>query len=123
MRILILYIVSISLAAIADACMDSGGKLIGHSAETISIFVLLIVPFIQKYKGGWGWYIVAYLCLRIGGFDLIYNAVRVLPITYHGSTSLWDIVFMGFNPPVIAELFGRAVFLFAGIMIPIQKIK
>jgi len=37
MRILILYIISISLAAIADACMDSGGKLIGHSAEETMI--------------------------------------------------------------------------------------
>lgn len=123
MRILILYIVSIILAAVADGCIDEGFKIVGHSAETISIAVLLIIPFVHKYIKGWGWYIVAYLCLRVGAFDLVYNAVRVLPITYHGSTSLWDIVLMGFNPPVIAELFGRAVFLFVGIMIPIQKIK
>jgi len=123
MRIMILYIVSIILAAVADGYVDEGYKIIGHSAESLSVLMLLIVPFIQKYRGGWVWYIVAYLCLRIGGFDLIYNMIRGLPITFHGSTSLWDIVFMEFNPPVIAELFGRAILLFAGIMIPIQNIK
>jgi len=123
MRILILYIVSIILASVADGCIDEGFKIVGHSAETVSIAALLVIPFVHKYIKGWGWYIVAYLCLRVGSYDLIYNAVRVLPVTYHGSTSLWDIVLMGFNPPVIAELFGRAVFLFAGVMIPIQKIK
>ena len=123
MKIMILYIISIILAAIADACMDSGGKLIGHSAETISIFVLLIVPFIQKYKGGWGWYIAAYLFLRIGMFDIIYNLVAGNAITYHDITSFWGMILGLFNPPVIAELFGRAVFLFAGIIIPLQNIK
>ena len=123
MKIMILYIISIILAAIADACMDSGGKLIGHSAETISIFVLLIVPFIQKYKGGWGWYIAAYLFLRIGMFDIIYNLVAGNAITYHDITSFWGMILGLFNPPVIAELFGRAILLFAGIMIPIQNIK
>jgi len=123
MRILIIYTVSILLAAIADACMDSGGKLIGHSAETVSIFILLIVPFVQKYKGGWGWYIAAYLFLRIGMFDIVYNITRGLPITYHDITSFWGMILGLFNPPVIAELFGRAIFLFAGIIIPIQQIK
>ena len=123
MRILILYIVSITLAAMADACMDNGGKLIGHSAETVSIFILLIVPFVQKYKGGWGWYIAAYLFLRIGMFDIVYNITRGLPITYHDITSFWGMILGLFNPPVIAELFGRAIFLFAGIIIPIQQIK
>jgi len=120
---MILYTVSILLAAIGDACMDSGGKLIGHSAETVSIFILLIVPFIQKYKGGWGWYIAAYLFLRIGMFDIVYNITRGLPTTYHDITSFWGMILGLFNPPVIAELFGRAIFLFAGIMIPIQNIK
>ena len=123
MRILILYIASIILAAVADGCIDEGFKITGHSAETISIFVLLIVPFIQKYKGGWGWYIAAYLFLRIGMFDLFYNLVAGNAITYHGETSFWDIFCRLFNPPVIAELFGRAIFLFTGIMIPIQNIK
>ena len=123
MRILILYIVSIILAAVADGCMDSGVKMVGHSAETISVLALLLVPFIQKYRGGWGWYIAAYLCLRVGMFDIVYNLAAGQEVFYHGSTSIWDISISFFKPPIGAEIFGRAVFLFAGIMIPIQQIK
>jgi hypothetical protein len=123
MRILIIYTVSILLAAVADGCMDTGVKMAGHSLESLSILALLIVPFIQKYRGGWGWYIAAYLCLRVGMFDLAYNIAAGLPLTFHGTTSLWDGFVQAFNPPMWAELFGRAVFLFAGVMIAIQQIK
>jgi len=123
MRILIIYFVAIVLAAVADGCMDSGVKIVGHSAETISILALLLIPFIQKYRGGWGWYIAAYLFLRIGMFDIVYNLTAGNPITYHDITSFWGMIIGWFNPPVIAELFGRAIFLFAGTMIPIQQIK
>jgi hypothetical protein len=121
MRILILYTVSILLAAVADGCMDSGVKIAGHSLEAVSVLALLIIPFVHKYQGGWAWYIVAYICLRVGAFDLVYNITAGLPLTYHGTTSLWDMFLSLFNPPAIAELFGRAVFLFAGIMIAIQQ--
>jgi len=123
MKILILYIVSIILAAVADGCMDSGIKIAGHSAEAVSILALLIVPFVQKYRGGWGWYIAAYLFLRIGMFDIVYNLAAGQEVFYHGSTSIWDISISFFKPPIGAEIFGRAIFLFAGIIIPIQQIK
>lgn len=123
MRILIIYIASIVLAAFADGCMDTGVKLVSHFAESASIALLLIIPFIHRYRGGWGWYIAAYLFLRFGMFDLVYNITSGNAITYHGGTSFFDNIFNAFNPPVIAELFGRAIFLFAGIMIPLQNIK
>jgi hypothetical protein len=123
MRILILYIASILLASIGDGLMDAGHKMIAHSAEALSVLALLIIPFVHEYKGGWGWYIAAYICLRIGMFDMAYNIAAGLPITYHGTTSLWDMFVGLFNPPVITEIFGRVVFLFTGVMIAIQQIR
>jgi hypothetical protein len=123
MRILILYLISIILAAIGDGFMDAGYKMIAHLSEALSILALLSVPFIQPYRGGWGWYIVAYLCLRIAIFDPLYNFAAGQELFYHGTTSLWDMFTGALNPPVAAEIFGRLVFLFAGIIIPIQQIK
>lgn len=123
MRVLVVYLVSIVLAALADGCMDGGMKMVGHSTEALSVLALLILPFIHRYRDGWGWYLLAYICLRIGMFDLIYNVTRGLPLTYHGVTSLWDALLGWFNPPMWAELFGRAIFLFTGVMIPLQNIR
>jgi hypothetical protein len=123
MRILITYTVAIVLAALADGWMDNDMKTIAHLAEALSVLVLLIIPFIHKYRGGWGWYIAAYLCLRIGLFDPMYNLAAGNELFFHGTTSLWDMFTGALNPPVVAELFGRAVFLFAGVMIAIQQIR
>ena len=123
MRILILYTVSIVLAAVADGLMDAGGKITAHSLEAVSVLALLVVPFVHKHRGGWGWYIAAYLCLRIGLFDPMYNLAAGNELFFHGTTSLWDMLTGAFNPPVVAELFGRAVFAFAGVMIAIQQIR
>jgi len=123
MRVLLIYLIAIVLAALSDGWMINDMKVIGHSAEAISILALLVLPFIHEYKGGWGWYLASYVFLRVGMFDMVHNLAAGLPILYHGTTSLWDFVAMKFNPPLWAEMFGRVLFLFTGIMIPIQNIK
>jgi len=125
MKTLIIFLSAIILAAIGDGCMDSGFKVIGHSAESISILILLLIPFLhhQKRIGTIGWYLAAYILIRAGVFDLVYNIVRGLPLTYHGTTSIWDMFVGLFNPPMAAELIGRILLIFAGSIISIQNLK
>jgi len=120
MKILILYIVSIVLWSLADGFRDDGHKKTGHLLRALSFGVLLVVPYF--YVSGIGWCLASYICLHVSLFDIIYNIKRKLPVTYHGTTNYWDIIMNLFNPPAWAELFGRVVILFTGVMMAIQNL-
>jgi len=122
MKILILYIVSIGLWAIADAERDNGNKHIGHFLKAFMVLFILVVPY--YYSGQIEWQLISYLLIHVSLFDVIYNLSRrpVLPITYHGTTGWWDNFMNLLNPPTWAELFGRVVILFTGVMMAIQNL-
>jgi len=78
--------------ATGDALMDSNRKELGHlmNAGTIGLFV--IEPALIHYDS-WrdvGIKAVSLTCTRILLFNLTYNAVRGLPLSYYGTTSYYD---------------------------------
>ena len=74
-----------------DALFDMGHKQWGHALQTTSFLTAFSYGFIIDTKKQW-WYcdLAAYTLLRFAVGDLIYNAVRGLPVTYIGSTSTYD---------------------------------
>ena len=118
--ILTLYILSILFGASSDAFNDKGKKSLGHVLEALELFSLLLVPL--WYTDGFGWLIASYMLLRIGLFDIVYNIVRGNTLCFHGTSSLWDRFLNMFNPPCWAEMVGRIILTFAGIMMIIQMV-
>lgn len=123
MKIILLFLLVILLDAIGDALNDSRRKGIGHLLQAIYVGLLLLSPFyINIAIEVIGWYLTAYICLRIALFDITYNLTRKLPWNYIGKTSLWDRVRMSFMPPPRMEIFGRLIFLIAGISMIINQL-
>ncbi len=121
MEIVLLFLIAVIFDAVGDALNDSGRKGIGHLLQVIFVGVLLMSPFfIDIALNSWGWYLAAYICLRIALFDPVYNISRGLKWYYIGKTSLWDKARMVFMPPAGMELFARVIFLIAGIGIVIN---
>jgi hypothetical protein len=54
-------------------------------------------------------------------FDPVYNLTRGLPVTYIGTTSLWDKGLQKLAPPE-GFLFGRGVSAIAGISLPLNNL-
>lgn len=123
MKIIILFLVVIIFDAMGDALNDSDRKGIGHLLQTIVIGLLLMSPFFVSITiDVAGWYLASFICLRIALFDITYNLTRKLPWNYIGSTSLWDKIRMSFMPPAGMEIFGRLIFLIAGISMIINEL-
>jgi hypothetical protein len=90
--------------------------------EAASIGTLVASPFIIKYeKEKWGWYIGTYACLRYTFFDYTYNATRGLPLSYRGTTSVYDEV-LGKAPPSYIN-FTKYVSFVVGVSIPLDKFR
>lgn len=123
MKIILLFVSVILLDAIGDSMNDSNRKGIGHLLQAIVIGLLLLSPFfIDINLEVIGWYLAAYICLRISLFDITYNLTRKLPWNYVGNTSLWDRGRKLFSAPGGTEIFGRLIFLIAGIGIIINQL-
>jgi len=123
MKIIILFLIAVIFDAAGDALNDSHRKGIGHALQAIFVGLLLMSPFfIDVALNSWGWYLASYICLRIALFDPIYNITRGLKWNFIGTTSLWDKTRMAFNPPASGEIFGRAIFLAAGIFMIINEL-
>ena len=110
-------ITSVVLEAKGDALYDEGLKSKGklYQAASLATFATLI-PLHKKGDNLWA-EAASYVAFRIALFDPTYNLSRGLPIDYIGSTSLWDKGLQKFNPPKMAQLWGRAVILGFGITV------
>ena len=85
-------ILQTTLDATADALMDSGQKEAGHIMQAATVASFVIEPGFIKYDS---WYDVGIKSVMLVGarvllFNLTYNAVRGLPLGYHGTTSYYD---------------------------------
>ena len=115
--IAILIIISVIFEAWMDGFHSRGKE--WHLQKIGVILPLLFISFF--YDSGIGWLITSFIFVRIGLFDILNNAFAKRKINYRGD-NWWDKFVDKFNPPLIAELFGRAVFLFSGIMMTIQQL-
>ena len=90
-KVALVYSTSIALDAMADGYRDDGNKQLSHALEAASIGTLLMSPFIINYKQDrWGRYLTSYVTMRLAIFDPIYNTTRGLPLSYMGTTSIYD---------------------------------
>lgn len=91
--ILILYILSTILFAVADSYMDKGKKKISKPIESIGIVALFCVPvFYPSILVGDMIHLgLIYLFLRISLFDFVFNIANGRDLTSTGtSTPIWD---------------------------------
>mgnify|MGYP001489662964 CR=1 FL=1 len=112
---LLIYALAVTTNAIGDAFNDSSRKKLGHLFNSISIAVLLLVPFIDTPTL---WMVAVYVLLRMSIFDISYNLARGLKWYYVGKSSWWDDIFRK-APPSMMVLF-RAIMLSAAIGICIN---
>ena len=90
-KVALVYSTSIALDAMADGYRDDGNKQLSHALEAASVGTLLMSPFIINYKQDrWGRYLTSYVTMRLAIFDPIYNTTRGLPLSYMGTTSIYD---------------------------------
>jgi hypothetical protein len=66
-------------------------------------------------------WIAVYVCMRIAGFDYLYNLFAGLPWDFHGTTSLWD-RFLGSHPEH-GIVFAKSIFLGSGIGIAYWELR
>jgi hypothetical protein len=118
-----LYSASIVLDAVGDGLNDSGQKVGGHALNAMSTGLLVASPFILDVdKHNWGWYAASYVSLRVGLFDMSYNATRGLPLQYVGNSSIYDKTVAATKSPDSWLFAGRTFFLSIGIIIPINEL-
>jgi len=115
--ILTLIILSITFEAWMDGFRSKSKP--WHLQKIGLLLPLLLIPY--WYDTGIVWLIAGYTLIRIGLFDMLNNAFAGRKINHRGD-NWWDRLVDKLNPPLGAELFGRAVFLFAGIMIVLQNL-
>jgi hypothetical protein len=118
-----LYSASIVLGAVGDGMNDNGQKVGGHALNAVSTGLLVASPFILDVdKHNWGWYAASYVSLRVGLFDMSYNATRGLPLQYVGNSSIYDKTVAATKSPDSWLFAGRTFFLSIGIIIPINEL-
>ena len=97
---------SIMFNAVGDGLYDEGNKLVAKSFRAASIGSLLVIPIasgsINKKKAFK--YGLSYSLMRVGLFDITYNATRGLPLTYMGITSIYDRVVGGAPVPMMTMM-------------------
>ena len=119
-KVITLYSVSIILNGIGDGLNDSNQKTVGHLFTIASVGTLLLSPALLNYqKKYWIWYVLSYVCLRAGLFDITYNLTRKLPFNYTGSTSITDKVY---NYQLVSPIYSRSIFFVVGFAIPLIKL-
>ena len=122
LKVIGVYTASIIFDAMADGYRDEGNKQLSHALEAASIGTLVASPFIIKYeRDKWGWYIGTYACLRYTFFDYTYNVTRGLPLSYRGTTSVYDEI-LGKAPPEYIN-FTKYVSFVVGVSIPLDKFR
>lgn len=120
-KIILTYVGSIALEAVGDGLNDSGHKDWGHLCKAFSTATLLVSPFYINYdKSKWYCYVLSYTFLRVGLFDIVYNATRGLPLNTRGTTSFWDKGLGKLNQDNI--YFAQGISVIVGIAIPINTL-
>jgi hypothetical protein len=118
-----LYSASIVLDAVGDGLNDSGQKVGGYAFNAMSTGLLVASPFIlDADKHNWGWYAASYVSLRVGLFDMSYNATRGLPLQYVGNSSIYDKTVAATKSPDSWLFAGRTFCLFIGVVIPLNEL-
>ena len=121
---IILYLITcITIGATADGLNLVGPKIWGHNFEAIEILLLISGALIFKLSGWRNWValVLSYTFLRVAGFDYIHNLVIGESWDYLGTSSWWDKVLSRQVPGGL--LFGRVIFLIAGISITIKELR
>lgn len=127
-RVILTYAGSIMLNAAGDALYDKGitaggnYKVFGKSLKVMSIGTLVgSFLWIDYDKSNWLTYFATYGFLRFSLFDPTYNLTRGLPITYIGTTSVWDKTIQKLKPPD-GLMAARGVSLIMGISLPLNNL-
>lgn len=120
LKVTSVYTAQIALQATGDALNTHGNKTLGHTLNAASTGLILASPFIIHYDKQPAKYMSAYVCLRFGAFDPIYNVASGLPVGYIGNSSITDKFWQSVNPPTGAQMFGRAVVFSIGVGILIN---
>lgn len=115
LSILILAILSVCAGAIADG-LNERNKDAGHLIEPLEKPLLLITGIL----GGWV-VIASYICLRVALFDPIKNIAAGQKLLYIGTVGWWD-KFLA-KQQTVGIIFGRVIFLAAGIFITLHYVK
>lgn len=116
-KIVGIYTASVVLNAMGDGFNNSNKKTLGHVLNGASIGLLVASPFLVKYDTKkWYWYLASYVSLRVGLFDVTYNATRGLPFNFTGTTSPTD---KAYNKMEIDPNVTRSLCLTIGMSIPI----
>jgi hypothetical protein len=119
-KVIALYSGSIILNGIGDGLNDANHKTAGHLFNAASIGTLLVSPIVFNYqKDKWYWYLLSYISLRAGLFDITYNLTRKLSYNYIGSTSITD---KFYNSLGVYPIYPRAIFFVIGFVIPIIQL-
>jgi hypothetical protein len=119
--IILFFTVCVVVGAAGDAMMlDS--KLIAHPLQAIEVLLLLcsaaIFRITPRQLIAW---VVVYVCIRVAGFDYLYNLFAGLPWDYHGTTSIWD-RFLGSHPEH-GIVFAKSIFFGTGIGIAFGELR
>ncbi len=120
---IILYLLAcIALGATADALNSVGVKTIGHLFNALEVGLLISGGLLFKLtRRNLLAFFLAYVFLRVAGFDYIYNLVAGESWDYIGTSNWWDQLLTKQMPSGL--LFGRIIFLIAGISIPIKELR
>ena len=120
---IILYLLTcIALGAAGDALNTEGVKTIGHLLEALEVALLISGGLLFKLtRRNLLTFFLAYVFLRVAGFDYIYNLVAGESWDYIGTSNWWDQLLTKQMPSGL--LFGRIIFLIAGISIPIKELR
>ena len=118
----ILWQVATVLAGgIGDGLMDNGSKHWGHALRAVEAGMLISGPFVfdLERRDALPW-LSGYLLFRVGMKDWAYNLTRELPLTYTGTTSVYDDVMSGIPPH--GQVWIKSICIMTGFGITIKHL-
>lgn len=115
--IILYFLICVLAGSLADGFNMEKRKTLGHILEPVELFLLMTFPFLFGLSGVHDWiaYIAGYTCFRIALFDYGVNLAAGLPLSYSGTSNIWDRFLRKF-PPVM-HIFPRVLFLVAGVSV------
>jgi len=119
-KVIVVYSGSVILNGIVDGLNDSNHKTSGHIFNAVSLGLLLFSPLVFDFqKDKWYWYILSYISLRAGLFDITYNITRKQSYNYTGTTSITD---KCYNSLGVYPIYPRTIFFVIGFAIPLTQL-
>lgn len=114
-----LLITCVLLGAVADGLNMGTSKEWGHILEAVEVLALFSIGFI--YRKQFFVLLISYICLRIALFDYVHNIASGQDLLFVGTATAWDRVLSNF--PSHGIMFAKAIFLIAGIAVPIKELR